>query len=264
MMGQSALEWELNAFSGITAEEYLLLTYIQRRNQLNNLYSGELLRQWREMHPDHIPPLMWMAPYLFWEQAREERVMRLQLVTALVETGSIQDKRAMTLQNAYKKSKARSMDMVFFGSMASTISEGPSSGIIEIHTRIMSVRQLHYTLLAMNRWYIEHGTLPESLDVLIEQGFLSAFPEHPFTGELMQYHRDAPPPTDDVSANTSVHILTTGRQSGDISRERMERERTAFSTIGGTYLRLGGLVRVILEPADGRPQTAAEEEREER
>jgi len=102
LMEKNAADWKLKALSGITAEEYLLLTYMHQRNQLNDFFSGEVYRK----HPDYRPPaFLRLVPYMFWEQAREERFIRLQIVAALVQLGGIQDERAERLKEFYENRK---------------------------------------------------------------------------------------------------------------------------------------------------------------
>jgi len=245
LMGKSAADWELNAFLGVTAEEYLLLTFVQRRNQLNEFYSGELFRK-NSNYRRYTPPIF---SYMFWEKAREERLLRLQIAAALAELGGIHDKRML-----YEKHSRQSLGNMILGDLITTWEGVGRLGILESHARTMSVRQLRHTFTAMNICYLAHGTLPESLDELIERGLLSALPEHPFTGEVMQYHRDAPPPSDVDSKNVSAHIVGIVQewwQQPGVRRDPHEAARAsavgAFSISGGTYLRLDGLVYVIVE-----------------
>jgi len=253
IMGQNAADWELNAFSGITAEEFLLLEYERRRTQLNDYFSGELLRR----NPDYpVPTIFRIFLLMFWEPVREERVLRLQIAAALGELGGIQDKRAESFRDLVERFDRQSMVHMYYGMGLMSRAE-PRKGIIERYAHMMSARQLWRTFTAINQWYAEHKTLPESLDVLVEAGFLSAFPEHPFTGELMEYHRDAPAPEDIDSVGISVHIVGVVQEwwRQGVRRDPHESLRAAamqsFRESGGTYLRLDGLVYVIVRYSEG-------------
>jgi hypothetical protein len=115
---------------------------------------------------------------------------------------------------------------------------------------------------AMDKWYAEHGTLPESLDELVVGNYLDRFPVHFFTQEAMEYHRNAPPPEHIAREGIGFHILAEDRTRAGNWREFRDSALDTFLQSGGTYLRLGKWVYVIVETADGRPQTAAEEEEE--
>ena len=254
-MKQIATKWELNAYSGCTAEEYLILCHVLRCNQLDGLYSGKL---WREVnHP--VPSFYWVVSYMFWEPVREARISRLQIVTALVESGGIQDKRALASQKFYAKYGNLS---IFHGSLGLITSGGPKTTIMELQTQIMCFQQMTHVFRAIDKWYAEHEqTLPESLDVLVESGYLSAFPEHPFTGEPMGYFRDAPAPAGVQENNVSGRFLGMhGESESTEQREHYDSVKKKLLTTGGTYLRLGKRVYMIVEEKGERSQETEERE----
>ncbi|MCL2709414.1 MAG: ABC transporter permease [Planctomycetaceae bacterium] len=267
LMDKGATDWELNAFSGITAEEYLLLSYAHFNKQLDQFFSGNFRSERDDRYPVMNDPFTRAISLMFWEKAREERIARLQIVAALVQSGGIQDERAGRFSAFYEN--RRWNDSLLHRGIGLITSGSERTPIMELHARIMSVRQLWHTFAAIDQWYTEHKTLPESLDVLVEHGFLSAMPEHPFTGRLLEYHRDAPRPANYVSDNVSVYVIGVGRIPPGTRGDPHEATRAAaiqtFRESGGTYLRLGGLVWVIVEKEteDGRPQTAEEEKEEE-
>ena len=91
--------------------------------------------------------------------------------------------------------------------------------------------------------------LPESLDVLVEAGYLADIPVHPFTGEQMGYFRDAPFPSD-VLREDEVGGAILGMNRASWSKEQVlhyDTGKRAVMRNGGTYLRLGKWVYVIVE-----------------
>ena len=246
--GRYTQECELNVFSGCTTEEFALLNYVWQRNRYAQIFS---IKCWREIETkgagNYESRFRWFL-YMPWERVRMEQILRARIVAELVESGYLQDKRAVAIRDWFERPAMFSY----------TIDR--DLWCAKIHANMyedtMSYRQLRHVFLAIDKWYNEHGcTLPESLEELIEEGYLAAFPEHPFTGELMQYHRDAPPPEDVVSASVSpsAHIVGVPQEwwtQPGVLRDPHEGVRAsatkAFREDGGTYLRLDNLVWVIV------------------
>ena len=135
----------------------------------------------------------------------------------------------------------------------------------------LCARRIEKVADAMNKWYMEHeNTLPESLDELIEGGYLDEIPMHPFMEKKVEYHRNAPAPVvPGVDYWNKDRYLVYHRVLGppvpddDVqNRQRWDAEdklRRDFQRSGGTYLRLGTIIRVLIEeerePATASPET---------
>ena len=122
---------------------------------------------------------------------------------------------------------------------------------------------LHRASIAVDRWFREHGTLPESLDVLDE------IPTNPFTGEPVRYYVNAPPPpplTEFCEYSNvghinsySVHVHFLGRdRRGTNDWTLVNKHRDAFLKRRGiepydivgtpyTYLMLGHQIHLLIE-----------------
>ena len=261
-LGSSALEWEFNVFDSITAEEYLLVRYVLHRQGWDRLFTFKF---WQEQKKDNsrehysYMDYYWRwCPYMPWEQVRGERRWRLHIVGELVDAGGIQDKRAVAIRDylVRQNDKFALFDegIYFFR---------------ELDARVASVQQFRHTLKAMDKWYAEHGTVPESLDELVEHGYLSALPLQPFTDKVMEYHRDAPAPAGITTNEVIVGILDMKEwdelsPAGRDAQNKMRWEvRDNFPDTGGTYLRLGKWVYVIVEQASSQETEDRIQETEE-
>jgi len=185
-----------------------------------------------------------------WEAVRIDRALRCQIVAALVQTSGLQDPRALAISDLCERqndSDRSYFDMQIWGSVRWSLTQ-------QIEWRVCSSR-LYTVSTAINRWYNEHDrTLPESLDELVGT-YLEKLPVHPFTNKGVEYHRNAPPP-DKLSVpgfhwsyfgyDVSVRIL--GKSSEKERDWQAERNHTdAFLKSGGTYLRLGQCIVVLIE-----------------
>jgi len=135
--------------------------------------------------------------------------------------------------------------------------------------RVLCFQQLRLAFEAIDKWYSDHDrTLPESLDELIEHGYLAEMPVHPFTEERMEYVRDAPIPSGMTRNDFTVGILAL-EKFWEILREQQEQHSKHIRAINDaflkvlespgrthTYLRLGKWGYLIIEPVpkDEPPQ----------
>jgi hypothetical protein len=267
---RSAVERELNILSGCTFEEYLLLCHVLQHERLDKIFSREHWREVKESGGTYKYDTWSWLPFMPWERTRMERVQRCNLVANIAEMGGLQDKRAVAIKKLCEQKDGR------FSPLDDAVWIKASGDIV---IRIICLEQMKHVFRAIEKWYAEHESLPESLDVLVESGYLSAFPEHPFTREPMEYFRDAPAPVGVVAKNISFLILGTG--DVDVARQevrdRMRREaemhgisipeqayysENIFLESGGTYLRLGKWMYVIMENREPATVSAEEEEME--
>jgi hypothetical protein len=237
-------QWELNAFSGCTLEEYLLLCHMLQYERLDKIFSIKHWRGVKESGGTYMYDTWSWLPFMPWERVRMKRVQRCNLVASITEMGNIQDKRAIAIKSVCKKNGGR-FDSLDWGVWIE------ASGDTMI--RMQCYQQIRIVSQAIDKWYAEHEqTLPESLDELVEAGYLSAFPEHPFTEERIGYFRDAPVPSDVNNNDVGGNVLGGGKLP--------EKFQIHFLNNGGTYLRLGKGVIVIVE---NEPEEERMEEIEE-
>ena len=232
-IGQHSTYWELNAFNDLTAEEYLLLRYVERRNE----WKRTRHENWHSKDQPIIASLALWLSYSPWETARRERLLWLPLVAELVESGGLQDRRAVAIRDRVKR------QTFGLGMGAMDLWNWHWRMPDDMDAQPLCDQQLHLTFKAIEKWYAEHDTLPESLDELVDGGYLSALPVHPFTGERMQYHRDSPAPTGVERNDISSQILGSERW---ISYRQTQELRDAFFATGGTYLQLGKWIHLVV------------------
>ena len=137
-----------------TYEEYLLLYYAYSRHVALNplLYSDRD----RCCAP---PAFLERLRYTPWEAARVDRVLRLRIIGSLVESDSLQDERAKSLVDWYKKwLMPLGLDQDTVGFMQAYSS--PEGQLIRM--------RLEPVANAVELWYRRHGTFPESLDELVD------------------------------------------------------------------------------------------------
>ena len=245
-----------------TFEELLLLDYVRQR---------DILIQPIEEYDNGKKKTIYLTRYTPWETVRIERALRAQLVASLVETGGLQDRRAESIRDFCERQSEYSRPFVFDTLVWWNVHW---SLPYQIEWRICTHR-LNTVSTAIKRWYEEHDrSLPESLDALLEQGYLADIPVHPCTKEEVEYYRNAPPPeghhfrTEYWGAvpggfRVSTHIL--GRASNaEPETDRWEKERGRvdnFRYHGGTYLLLGTSIIVLIE--EGRSQESDDRSQEE-
>ena len=233
-------EWfHIRDVGDVTFEEFLLLDYVRRWNRLKQPITYTRNTVTRTTYLTRFTP---------WEAVRIDRALRIQLVTALVQTGGLQDKRAMALRDFHERQS--NFNSSVFDLHVWVHPNWSLSSQIEHQ---MSTFRLHEVSTAINRWYEEHDrTLPESLDELLGT-HLDEIPVHPFTGQVVEYHRNAPPPEGfNVRYHWSRFWHVSVRVLGRPADERIEwrdvnRHIDAFSESGGTYIQLGRNIVVLVE-----------------
>ncbi|MCL2709417.1 MAG: hypothetical protein FWE95_00920 [Planctomycetaceae bacterium] len=242
--------------SDLTAEEALLVAYAGQRLYWNRYFS---MNYWlREAnYSDRREWESWIF-FMPWERARLERASRLTLVAALVDSEGLQDERAKKIADLVQRQGRRyaTFDLRIWESLED----------------VMNARQQcqsHFSVVgsALENWHEEHGSLPESLEELIDREFFGALfgnralqqiPEHPFTGAPMEYYRNAPPPEGVTSSEVTVFYLGRDRATYSYSWELQRLARERFLQSGGTYLRLGKWVYLIIESNEPRPLKSEE------
>ena len=245
----------------ISYEEYLLLQYLA------------LSEQHRTAPPSHNRSSHWVREdfirFMPWESVRADRQLRLQLVATLVEMGHLERQgRAGEIHRWCERSQ---WTHAFFDIRTWT----------DIHTwtrmrqqrpvleQFQLASHLPRTFAAINRWYIEHETLPESLTELVEAGYLASIPTHSSIRRApMQYHVNAPPPQTPLvfgrdahfrfhhfgiiepphgaPGRVSVHIV--GAPGTTLTPEQERRHFHTFREHGGTYLQFNRWYWVIVKP----------------
>ena len=243
--GRDRYSHDFAYIANYTYEEYLLLYFAHSRYVATNpsLFAD------RDMccpPPEFIGRLR----YLPWELARADRRLRFQILKSLVESGSLQDERAKSLAERGRRLPGTGLDRDLRDFLRMDFT--PEGALVR--ARMQQVAN------AVGNWYRQHGTLPESLDVLVDT--LGTIPVHPFTGKIVEYHRDSPSPIDrSFYMYRSGHYLSD-RPLGNVPDERLNpsgmeevREmwrqqnlaREAFIDSGGTYIRLGKSVIFFIE-----------------
>ena len=215
---------------GCTYEEYMLLNYAWYQLVWNRAFARQIPEGMDmdevKKSPDYFFEYIFTS--MLWEKSRVERVTRVQLVAALVNSaGGHLDKHALALTDFARKIQYSSAAFDSIGSIVS---------FDRLDARISA--PLHRAHRAIAKWYKEHGTLPESLDVL-EGTFV-----HPFTDEPVRYYVNSPP-LQDLSEYIPI-FYEIGGDYGDYIRADGEM-REAFKRHGGTYLVLGKRIYVLIE-----------------
>jgi hypothetical protein len=164
-------------------------------------------------------------------------MLRIQLITLLVESGGLRDKNAETIRDFCKR--VEYSNVVFDQWAQHVITASP------LNDRVMCNQRLNEVAQAIDKWYCDHDmTLPESLDDLLET-YLTDIPVHPFTGAPVEYYRNVPP-TEYVNHNNSfIHYLARNAPDSWINRASAF---GGFARNGGTYLKLGERTMLIVEP----------------
>jgi len=244
-------EGKSRVFEDYTYEECLLAGYVfyhehamrSFRNRMVSLMSWDY-----ETTFERFQALLLSSP---WERARRERLLRMQIVGMLVDSGSLQDKRAESLRDFCLLSPGMPGGHGFLDwDVHRDMFRGP------LGERSLSQNTLQITFNALARWYDDHdNTLPESLDELIDltdtpAKYLDKIPTHPFSGKMVEYFRNAPPPEgfkDDRFSNAIVvQFLGQGFGQRPLWQQRQD-VHDAFIQTGGAYLRLNQFIYLIME-----------------
>ncbi|GHT27774.1 hypothetical protein FACS18942_07510 [Planctomycetales bacterium] len=124
--------------------------------------------------------------FCFWEKYRAERLIRLQVILSLEDTGVLKDPESLRLAQNFPKlqwNRERGMDELILDRSIMLFNRQPAE-MIE-HTRLRPVYE------ALFLWYLEHNnTLPENLDVLVKDGLLTKLPVEPAEGKKVEYLKD--------------------------------------------------------------------------
>ena len=226
--------------AGLTYEEFLLLEYANHRRYLD---SAERLFA-PDNEPDIAKTFRRWGRLMPWERERFERALRIRLVARLVAAaGGHPDPQAITLtifcnRMAYQSNSVFDEGLGWFYDDAYV--DSPFDGW---RWNWLPMREVEW---AMEKWYAEYGSLPESLDDLVGV-YLDSIPTHPFTEEPVRYYVDSPPPLG--VGRWGLHMSFT-KFGGDPIIDQRE-HRAAFDENGGTYFMLGNRVNVLLvEPTE--------------
>ena len=246
-------QWRMAHIGDHTAEEYLLVTYVFRQHYVDQFFTAEF---WDNVKGETIQRLVANMP---WEKVRSDRIMRLQIVGALAQSGGLQDNNAEAILHRLATMMDWSHEVV-----ADEFWQRRGYFMHVLDERNVCFNRFRNVASAMDKWYAEHGTLPESLDELVIGKYLDRFPVHFFTQEAMEYHQNAPPPEDITREDIGFHILAEDRTRARNWREFRDSALDTFHQSGGTYLRLGKWVYVIVsQEAEVRRQETEEDRKQE-
>ena len=241
------VSWEqINAHLAGTPAPYadqLLQHYAEQCGFARTVFSGEILA---DMDSNDGLFLSYYCLYFMpWEEARRERILRLQIIAALVESGVIRDARSVSFRDfcARLNEDFAGFDNAIWGDTV----------FVSMRDQRWTDIALAETVAAIREWYKEHGAFPESLDELRNTAELNnlagtpvspAVPAvHPFTGESVQYFVNSPPPRSIRSDGVIVQFFGGDRPSAaDIGVHRDD-----FFRFGGTYVMLGERVHLLIE-----------------
>jgi hypothetical protein len=215
-----------------TYEEHLLVYFFHCRNVSADPYA--LTRPEELDSSDSFYVRLLRSP---WETARRDRIYRAQLVALLVDTGGLHDEQASAirvfcwkLERNYAVFDSFRMSMLMPGSFS---------------VKGMCDQRLRSVAAVIRDWYHENDeTFPVSLDDL----HLAGTPvQHPFSGEPMEYHVNAPPSNavNRYDGSGNVYFLEKGKSD---SWSNIDSAMRAFSQKGGTYLQLGEWTLLLVEP----------------
>ena len=235
--------FEMEDIGGCTYEEFLLLFYVHARDGLiTNHVAFGMEDKLLTFHSTRFTP---------WETVRIDRSLRLQLIGWLVQNGGLRDKNAEVIRD-FCRSQSEYRGHSVFDQPVWGEWQWSFPNYIERH---LCDKQTRKVVTALDKWYTTHQALPESLDELVGT-YLEELPVHPFTKQGVEYRRNAPPPelyVRDRWYDISVRVL--GRPS-DAKHDGQEWQThtAAFRKSGGTYLRLGRNIVILIEEPEGATQ----------
>ena len=219
-------------------KERLLQHYDEQRHLARSFFAGEvvvfngfILDEAKQEEMKGLVSMISRLRYMPWEEARRERILRLQIFASLVESGILSDERSVSYRDFCAKLNEpyAGYDNFIWG----------DSVLDSMHAE----RWYRYTLSdavgAVRQWYEEHGSFPESLDNLAG---IPAPLAHPFTGEPVQYFVNSPPPP-----NVHADKIAVSNFSGEISSFQRAEQIAVFLRSVGTYLMLGDYVYLLVE-----------------
>jgi hypothetical protein len=230
-------------------DEWILDQYIEnRRYQTESDWGGDSNKYYHRMNV--------ARRVLYWETVRMERLLRVQMVTHLVDSGGLQDAKAMEIRNWYgrKNGDWERNRREFTGAFDEFAWNYWYR--MEWRRREQNMRRLELVFTAVNCWHHEHGTLPESLDVLVDT-YLAGIPADSITGEPAKIHLDSLRPDGNVASiyNIDVRELGPDRNTGIDYHRRQELWKERFGRdfpagFRGTWLQLGEWFQLLLEPPE--------------
>jgi hypothetical protein len=242
-----------------TYEEYVLLSYAQDRRYYNRSLANSLAEYLEARNNNRNTDLSYVWQHAPWERARADRMMRLYIIAALFQSGGLQEERAKSQAFLYERLRQ-------FGGAGLFLSYPR-----DVHDGFVNNRcrnRLDDVAKAMDSWYEEHGTLPNSLNDLVGT-YLEALPVHPFTQAPVEYHRNSTVRRNDVwQVHYNTYVFTLGPEevdepsaemgmsSGASKSTKLQHSRDAYTKLtqtGGTYMRLGDVIYVIAEPSSLPP-----------
>jgi len=245
-----SLQWYSPWDTKSTYEEYILLQYAEIRREYNRSLAA-VLEMYRQSHLQHYtrPRFNLVWGYTPWERERADRLTRFYIIAALSQSGGLHDVNAKSLESSFFRLR-QTTDFGHF-----SLPYLPQ--LYETFVLNRCRQRLQDVCVAMNLWYQEHGTLPESLNDLVGT-YLDELPVHPFTRASVEFHVDSPSPFQINTSwyigynNTYVFILgsdTVEMPDGRI-QVRLDHSNDTYRKLtqsGGTctYLRLGETIIVI-------------------
>ena len=227
----------------LSYEEYLLFEYVFWKRHLDAFITGRpygfISSSDIEGERKNLRNMILLC--LPWEHIRLERALRVRLVSDLVASspawGNAEARALRNILRNLQNSKA------VFDEAIRWFYDGNNKTLHDTHWTWIS---LTFARHAVERWYREHGIFPESLDILVEQGYLTEIPTRIFTDEPIRYYVNSPPPQELGHYNITFAGLNRWSVADRDLREH-------FRRYGGTYLMLGKSIWVLLEQEEPKP-----------
>jgi len=206
---------EMDRFAAQTFEERLMQTYAE-------FYKRMTDGRWSRSDRGRFESFLRNLP---WETQRRYRLLRIQMVHALVEVAGLQDDRASSVRDWYVRQTHLTVGYVDSELMLSPWRWERNS--TRLWMEVQCQMRLELAFAAINAWLNEHGTLPESLDDLISGNLLSELPVHPLTGEPVQYFLNVQLPDEFLDERIVWHAYLGGTGSSTVYRTQslVEAER---------------------------------------
>ena len=112
-------------------KDQLLQNYAEHREHARSVFSGQILE---EMDPEDWRYVSYFClRFMPWEKARRERVLRLEIVAALAESGSLLEKRALSLRDFWRhfSGSGGTWDRFWENTLPDLEDEVPAVGVAE-------------------------------------------------------------------------------------------------------------------------------------
>ena len=198
---QRQLEYRKQALEdSLSIEELIFTAYFNTGHYLHQLETAQLEKG--DPHYQEQRSLALIKRFMPWEMTRWERANRVHLVRALIETGNVQDERAVLVKH-WQESRSRwHNDSLLDGFWRGDLSWGGRAEtgdfppLVWQWSSLQCRYHLHIVFAAINCYYWEHDrTLPESLEDLVGL-YLDELPVQPLTGEPVEYLVHFEPPVE--------------------------------------------------------------------